>query len=130
MFTMRSFRLFLPSGKSEKHLNNDKQNPNLEGNATIHLTGHAPRHGSVFMPTINDLGDMRRDPQLIGILEIDLPSHLGRRRCQAIRVGMKSVCKLDLGRERGKEENVIFERTIELKSRAGDWIILDPGIQR
>ncbi|TXT16037.1 hypothetical protein VHUM_00540 [Vanrija humicola] len=51
---------------------------------------------------------------------------MGPRRCRAIRVTLKSVCKLNMGPDRGWEEDVLFERQVEVKGA----IILHEGVQR
>ena len=68
-----------------------------------------PSYGSVFMPFPDPLGNTetpRVDKELSGDLEIFVPKDLGRIKCKAIRVGVRTTCRLDMGRG-GPEEDVL-----------------------
>ena len=52
-----------------------------------------------------------------------------RRRCQAISVGVQSVCKLWMGAQRGWEEDGVFERGVEVMGGDADGIWLEKGSQ-
>lgn len=67
-----------------------------------------------------------QDRELNGELEIDVPRGMGRRRCRAIRLTLKNVARLFMGEQRGWEEDVLFERTLEVKGA----IILEEGLSR
>lgn len=67
-----------------------------------------------------------QDSELSGELEVDVPRGMGRRRCRAIRMTLKNTCRLNMGPARMWEEDVLFERTIEVKGA----IILQEGVQR
>lgn len=80
-----------------------------------------PAYGVVFMNTPEDpltpsteTETPRNDVIVHGELVITMPSNLGRRRVKWIKVGIKSVLKLDLRPGRMNEEDVLFEREVEL----------------
>lgn len=99
---------------------------------------NVPSHGGVFMTrpapdqehgqatSVADLerGDGARE--LNGEVEIDIPRGTGRRRCRAVRVTLRNVSRLFMGPERGWEEDVLFERSLEVKGA----IILEEGVSR
>lgn len=64
--------------------------------------------------------------ELSGELEIDVPRGMGTKRCRAIRMTLRNICRLNMGHIRGWEEDLLFERTIEVKGA----IILEEGVQR
>jgi hypothetical protein len=64
--------------------------------------------------------------ELSGDIEIDVPEGSGRLRCNAITVALKSVSRLNLGPMRGWEDDVLFERKVEIRGR----IVLEEGKQR
>lgn len=72
----------------------------------------------------------RDDPMLHGSLDIVLPEGTGARRCKSIRVGFKTVITLDLGTGRRYEEDVLFERKVEIISSTADGIWLSEGLQQ
>ena len=53
-----------------------------------------------------------------------------RRRCQAISVGVQSVCKLYMGAQRGWEKDGVFERGVEVLGGDAEGIWLEKGSQR
>lgn len=74
------------------------------------------------------------DKELHGQLEIYLPPGGGPRRCKAIRVQFRTTVKLDMGRgrmggEKKREDEVIFERKVELRGVTAIGLCLDEGIQ-
>jgi hypothetical protein len=52
-----------------------------------------------------------------------------RRRCQAISVGVQSVCRLYMGVQRGWEDDGVFERGVEVLGGDADGIWLEKGSQ-
>lgn len=72
----------------------------------------------------------REDQLLSGVLEIHVPpSPLGGgRRCKAIRVGMRTIANLNMGGDRGWEEDTIFERKVEMMAGTADGVLLAEGV--
>ena len=66
------------------------------------------------------------DTVLTGALEVIMKE---RRRCQAISVGVQSVCKLYMGVS-GWEEDGVFERGVEVLGGDAEGIWLEKGSQR
>jgi len=66
------------------------------------------------------------DTLVSGYLEVTMKE---RRRCQAISVGVQSVCKLNMGEERGWEIDGIFERGVEVMGGDAEGIWLEKGVQ-
>lgn len=93
---------------------------------------NVPSYGGVFMTRAADAADTDQRTvdhagrELSGEIEIDIPRGSGRRRCRAIRVTLRNVAKLYMGPDRGWEEDVLFERTLEVKGA----IILEEGVSR
>jgi hypothetical protein len=54
----------------------------------------------------------------------------GGKRCKAIRVGYRTIARLNMGPERGWEEDVIFERDIGDMAGSAEGIWLEEGITR
>jgi hypothetical protein len=67
------------------------------------------------------------DTLLTGSLEVIMKE---RKRCQAISVGVQSVCRLHMGEERGWEEDGVFERGVEILGGMEEGIWLEKGSQR
>lgn len=67
-----------------------------------------------------------QNKELTGELEIHNPRGSGRKRCRALRIRLRQVSRLNMGKQRGWERDVLFERTIEHKGA----IILEEGVQR
>jgi hypothetical protein len=99
---------------------------------TVQISIRVPSYGSVFMPFPDPLGNAetpRTDKELFGDLEIFVPHGLGRQKCKAIRIGVHTFCRLDMGR--GKpEENTIYEGKVEVRGGTSDGVILEEGMQR
>ncbi|GMK53466.1 hypothetical protein CspeluHIS016_0100520 [Cutaneotrichosporon spelunceum] len=97
---------------------------------------NVPSYGGVFMTRTAPDADQgaiacpadidTRGRELHGEVEIDLPRGSGRRRCRAVRVTLRNVSRIHMGEERGWEEDVLFERTLEVKGA----IVLDEGVTR
>ncbi|TXT14018.1 uncharacterized protein COLE_00211 [Cutaneotrichosporon oleaginosum] len=97
---------------------------NVPSYGGVFMTRPAPDqdHGQVSTPADID----HRGRELHGEVEIDLPRGTGRRRCRAVRVTLRNVSRLYMGQERGWEEDVLFERALEVKGA----IILEEGVTR
>lgn len=99
----------------------------------IQVNIRVPSYGSIFMPCPDPLRDQsvpRTDKEFWGDLEIEVPAGAGRQRCQAIRVGVRTKCRLNMSR--GKiEEDVIYEGKVDLRGgNSAEGIILEEGLQR
>ena len=66
------------------------------------------------------------DTLVSGYLEVTMKE---RRRCQAMSVGVQSVCKLNMGGDRGWEIDGIFERGVEILGGDSEGIWLEKGVQ-
>jgi len=102
----------------------------------ITLTLRVPSYGTVFMKPPDDplwpiaISEAPRNDQLLhGELDIHVPPG-GKRRCKAIRVGLRTVARLNMGPTRGWEEDVIFERKCEVIGGTADGLWLEEGLQR
>jgi len=74
-------------------------------------------------------GPSNLDVTLTGELEVDVPLSMGRKRCKTIRVSMRAELKLDMGPGRQNEEDILFDRTVEIAGGSeGVW--LEPGSQK
>lgn len=101
---------------------------------TLHL--NVPSYGAVFVnnthpePHPEDpTQQYRSDSDLRGELEVRMPQGCGRLRCQAIRVGIRTIFTLNLpGRK--KQEEVIFERKVEIIGGNHHGVVLEEGMQR
>lgn len=82
-------------------------------------------------PHAVSLARPREDQLLSGVLVIRVPAPASgaRMRCRSIRVGMRTICRLDMGPVRGWEEDTIFETKVELMAGNSEGIILMEGIQ-
>lgn len=100
---------------------------------------HLPTFGTIFMKPPDDplwpharSEESPRDDQLLsGVLEIHVPltsSGVGRR-CKSVRVGIRTIVRLNMGSGRGWEEDVIFERRVEMLGGNSDGITLHEGVQ-
>ena len=107
----------------------------------IILTLHVPGYGVLWMnqPVVDPFSDSLRrtdlagpsnlDVTLTGELEVDVPLSMGRKRCKTIRVSMRAELKLDMGPGRQNEEDILFDRTVEIAGGSeGVW--LEPGSQK
>lgn len=57
-------------------------------------------------------------------------SERGRKRVKAVRVGIKTVVIMDMGPDRKGEEDVIFERKVEVRGGTSDGLWLEEGMNR
>jgi hypothetical protein len=95
-----------------------------------------PNHGAIVMnhggqsnggPVVDNVAVFSaNNKELTGELEVHNPRGSGRKRCRAIRIRLRQVSRLNMGKPRGWERDVLFERTIEHKGA----IILEEGVQR
>jgi len=92
----------------------------------VKITHHIHAFGGIYLPSPS-ASSAASQPEVPygGRLEVFLPPGSGRRRVKSIRVGIRTISTLDLGQKRGKEEDVIFERMVEL----GEGTILEEGSQ-
>ncbi|CAK9780388.1 hypothetical protein CC85DRAFT_326457 [Cutaneotrichosporon oleaginosum] len=94
-----------------------------------------PNWGVIYLPApepplaTDTEAPPRNDFPFRGELEVTLPPG-GARRCKSIRVGLRTVITLDLGQGRRFEEDVLFERKVEIIGSTGDGIWLEEGLQR
>lgn len=92
---------------------------------------HVTNWGVIILPAIEEgsanLDQPRDDHMLHGELEVRVA---GPRRCRRIRVGLRSIIRLDMGQGRKLEEDVLFERKVEIIGASADGIWLAPGSQR
>jgi len=106
------------------------------GGEQVKLKIGVPNYGILYLPAPEaPLPDgqeeqPRDDPMLSGELEVILPAGSGSKRCKSIRVGLKTVITLDLGQGRRYEEDVLFERKVEIIGSTSDGIWLSEGSQR
>lgn len=87
--------------------------------------GQTPQNGAAARTSRDEPRD---DVMLHG--ELEIINRNGPRRCKAIRVGLRTVLKLDLGPGRKCEEDVLFERRVEMIGSTADGIWLAQGSQR
>lgn len=107
-----------------------------KGPVSIQL--NIPAYGGVFMTSHQSLTSDSTDPastsqqaqfvdrELSGEIEIAIRRGNGPVRCKAIRATVRSLCRLYMGEQRGWEEDVLFERSVEMTGA----IILEEGLQR
>jgi hypothetical protein len=100
------------------------------------LTLHVPNSGIIIIPApeapapdgrVSD--EPREDYMLHGELEVRIGGNRPRR-CKALRVGFRTIIKLDLGSGRRSEEDVLFERKLEIVGADSEGVDLQPGSQR
>lgn len=98
---------------------------------------HLPTYGAIFMKPPDDplwpharSAGPRDDQLLSGVLDVQVPKGSGQRRCKSVRVGVRTKARLFMGPGRGWEEDVIFERKVELLGGNAEGMLLDEGIQR
>jgi len=100
------------------------------------LTLNVPGYGAFLMrpPPEFDYHEGRVEPRsdrvINGDLQVMIAPGTGRKRCQSIRVGIRTRSKLDLGPGRMGEEDVIFERKVEIRGGTVDVLWLEEGLQR
>jgi len=107
--------------------------PSRKAADTVQIDIRVPSYGTVCMPFPDPLAyhsdSPRNDKELFGDLEILIPAGMGRQKCKAIRVGVRTVAKLDMGR--GKpEEDVLYEGKVEVRGGTADGVVLEEGLQR
>ncbi|CAK9786974.1 unnamed protein product [Cutaneotrichosporon oleaginosum] len=89
---------------------------------------HVTNWGVLILPAPENVGEDPRDDTLLhGELDVRVS---GPRRCKRIRVGLRSIIRLDMGGGRKIEEDVLFERKVEIIGASTDGIWLAPGSQR
>jgi hypothetical protein len=93
---------------------------------TVKITHHVHAFGGIYLPSPSaPSADSQPEVPYGGRLEIHLTPGSGRRKCQSIKVGIRTISTLDLGQKRGKEEDIVFERVVSL----GEGTILEEGSQ-
>ncbi|GFZ42594.1 hypothetical protein JCM24511_00310 [Saitozyma sp. JCM 24511] len=111
----------LPQGQQPRSRRPHRHQPPLRVSLLV------PARGLVFMPSpLLEASSGTWSQELSGDIEIDVPEGSGRVRCNAITVALKSVSRLNLGPMRGWEDDVLFERKVEIRGR----IVLEEGKQR
>ncbi|KAL1405312.1 hypothetical protein Q8F55_008939 [Vanrija albida] len=122
-----------------RYLSPSRAGPSRPRSDDPQLALHVPNYGVVFLPqperaedddpTSEEVGDHkpRHDHMLHGELEVTLTAP---KRAKAIRVGLRSTLKLDLGPGRRAEETILFERSVEILSSTADGVWLAAGTQR
>lgn len=107
--------------------------------SAITINIRVPSYGSVFMPfpdPLNSPDTPRTDKELFGDLEIAIPRCRGRVKCKAIRIGVRTFCRLDMARAAasggrgGVEEDVIWLGKVEVRGGTADGVVLEEGLQR
>lgn len=120
-----------PYGPTKPGSSSSSKNPYVPS-----LVLDIPTYGAVFMntpedpllPTLDPSSEKpRNDVVLHGELVITMPAALGRRRVKSIRVGMRSILKLDLKPGRMNEEDVLFERVVEIAEGESCQCYLNTG---
>lgn len=108
--------------------------PKTKGPVSIRL--NVPAHGGVFMTSHQNTDSTDPastsqqaefvDREVSGEIEIEVQQGTGPFKCRAIRTTLLSICRLYMGEARGWEEDVLFERNVELKGA----LVLEEGVQR
>lgn len=98
------------------------------------LALHVPGYGACLAvasePNPHDpAADPRYDLELHGELEIKMPSGSGRMRCKSIRVGVRTILRLDF-KGKKKEEHELFETKVEIIGGSSEGVWLAEGSQR
>jgi hypothetical protein len=124
---------YLSPGRSGTHTPASPRTPR-EGQPV--LTLHVPNYGLIIIPAPDPPGpdgqvsdEPREDHMLHGEIEVRLDGTQPKR-CKAIRVGFRTIIKLDLGSGRKNEEDVLFERKLEMTGADSEGVNLQPGSQR
>lgn len=98
------------------------------------VTLHLPAYGVLYLSRAaqpfgqQDEGYGSEPFTLKGWVQVNIPTGSGKRKCRAITVGYRTVCRLAMGPERGWERDVIFEKEEHLEDEQG--IILEEGSTR
>jgi len=119
---MSVFRMLSPTRAS----------PSMRKSSTVQINIRVPSYGSVFMPFPDPLGNAetpRTDKELFGDLEIFVPHGMGRQKCKAIRIGVRTFCRLHMGRG-PPEEDTIYEGKVEVRGGTSEGVVLEEGLQR
>lgn len=90
------------------------------------MTSHQPNASEFVEPGSTSQQAQFVNREVSGEIEIDVKRGTGPIRCRAIKVTMRSLCRLYMGEKRGWEEDVLFERTVERKGA----LVLEEGRQR
>lgn len=114
-----SFLRLLPTLRSNSYRRED---PTLSLHVDSYGALYLTRNVAPFGPHDLEAGYVNAPFSLKGQLRIKVPDGYGRCRCLSIKVGLRTVCRLDMGPERGWEEDVIFPREEVLADEAGVWI--------
>lgn len=98
------------------------------------LSLHVPGYGACLAvasePNPNDpCQDPQYETALTGELEIRMPNGSGRMRCKSIRVGVRTVLRLDL-KGKKREEHELFQTRVEIIGSTNDGVWLAEGSQR
>lgn len=97
------------------------------------LTLRVHNYGILFLPypepPSDDSDEMqpREDHVLAGELEVQLRD---ARRVKGIRVGLKTIMVADFGGNKKYEEDVVFERKVEIIGGNADGLWLPSGLQK
>lgn len=122
---------FLTTGASKARA--PSRPPAVDGPLKLKLI--VPNWGVMYLPAPelqadgSDSTEPREDHPFRGELEVTLPPG-GPKRCKSVRVGLRTVITLDMGSGRRFEEDVLFERKVEIISSTADGIWLNEGVQR
>ena len=95
------------------------------------LSIHVPSYGTVRMRPPNPIPSdniPEENTTLSGFLDIYMPSGSGRKRCRAIKVGVKTTCILDISPSRMGEVDEMFRREVQIGG-GNDGIWLEEGHQ-
>ncbi|BEI91598.1 uncharacterized protein CcaverHIS019_0404180 [Cutaneotrichosporon cavernicola] len=122
---MSMLRYLSPGRGRAEGSNSSSTSPLLADAPSLKL--HVMNWGVLILPAPDHAGDPRHDPILHGELDVRVS---GPRRCKRIRVGLRSIIRLDMGGGRKIEEDVLFERKVEIIGASTDGIWLAPGSQR
>lgn len=106
--------------------------------ATPKLELHVPNYGIIILPSPaevdadgNPIDEPRSDYMLHGELEVTLADGAQPVKVKAIRVGFRTIIKVDMGPNRKNEEDKLFERKVEIVGSSDDeGILINPGSQR
>lgn len=91
------------------------------------LTLHVPAYGVLYLTRSiqpfgqQDAGYHNEPFSLRGWVQVKIPASHGRCRCKSVKVGLRTVCRLAMGPNRGWEEDTIFEREESMVDENGIW---------
>ncbi len=135
---MGLFRLLSPSRpeNSKSSDSSSTSNPSSSSSSSPsdrpNLLIHLPTEGLIFFQPPEDAqvhalehGIQTSYDQLVnGELEIRLPTGSEPRWCKAIRVGVRTTSKLNMGPDRMGEEDILFERMVEITDEGDQGVVL------